>query len=90
VANVARHRLAAPTPNDQRFSFFDRAGRYIGDEPGAAITILELREIFGDLDDPVSDRLLFVLTNVGEKPSGNESLRHDVRFHDADALARFQ
>src|SRR5205807_5571641 len=54
--------LARTAGADQGGTFGDAAYGHIGDDPRSRVTIFKLFEIFGHLDDPLTDGLL--LTSV--------------------------
>src|SRR6185436_9523761 len=76
MADRALQGLACATRADQSFTSRDAADRHVGDEVRSRVAVFELLEIFGHLDDALTDRLLLAGIGSGEKPSGYDRLRH--------------
>ena len=90
MADGTLQRLARTAGADQCSTFGDAAHGHIGDELRSWVTIFKLFEIFGHLNDPWTDGLLFTGFQGGEEHAGDKCLGNRIGFDNPDIRSRLE
>ena len=90
MADGTLQRLARTAGADQCGTFGDAAKWHIGDELRSRVTIFKLFEIFGHLNDPLTDGLLLTGLQGGEEHAGGKGLGDTIGFDNPDIRSRFE
>src|SRR5580765_208998 len=90
MADCALQCLAPATRTDQSLASREAADWHIGYELRSRVAVFKLLQIFGHLDDALTDWLLFSGIGGGQEPSGDKRLRGGSGFDHTDIRSWLQ